>query len=300
MHPKALPPLGRVAGRREGRFVRTEDIVERLMVLGLEPLEAAVYVHLQVAGPSKAGDIAAALHYQRTETYRTLDALVLRGFVRATDERPSRFEAAPIEQVFGDILAREEARAAEARRAEADIAPALRSLRAPGAAAPETLSNTFKLLQGRREATDALARLVRGAKGEALWVDTHPGAAAMAQASGAWDLLRRRAGEGVRVRAMLRAGPEAEVLARTAAPVEVRQVSSGAMMRLIVADQREMLLWLTSDPGPTLAAERDQALWTDAAHLVATQHALVEALWRDPSREGAALPPAGSPAPRRP
>lgn len=274
--------------------MRVQDIVERLTVLGLDAQEASVYVHLSVVGASKAGDVAQALGLQRTETYRTLDGLVQRGFVRATDERPSRFEAAPPEALFRAILSAEAARLESTRRAEAEIAPALRSLQ-PAATGVQAAKNTFKQLQGRGDAYDTLERMARGAQREFLWVDTHPSAAAVAAARGTLDLLAKRAREGLPVRVLLRAGAESAAALRAAGltPEAARELPGDGVVRLAIADGAEILAWLASDPAPGLAADRDTALWSDAEDFAATERALVLALWR--AREAPELPPAAGP-----
>lgn len=239
-----------------------------------------MYVHLCTGGPSKAGDVAVALKLQRTETYRTLERLVQRGFVAPTPERPSRFAAAPVEEVFARALAAEDARSRTAQAAQVDIGPALRSLRPPAPPA-EGPRNTFKTIQGRRDAVGSLERLLRSAEREVLWLDTHPSALAVAKAAGLWDLAARRAREGVRVRAVLRAGPEAAALAaRGGATLEVRAADAQAGLRLAVADGREVLVWLASDEGPSLTAAHEAAVWSDAPDFVRTEEALFDALWR--------------------
>jgi hypothetical protein len=249
-------------------------IAERFTLLGLAPDEARVYVHLSVAGASKAGDVAAALRLQRTETYRTLEALVQRGFAEATNERPSRFAAAPLERVLQDLLNREQARAQALTEAQQAIAPALQSLRTSPPL--EAARNTFKVVQGRREALEELLRMLRRATREVAWADTHPLARDLARASGAWDLALRRAADGLRVEVLLGPGPDG-----APGPWTVRRLAMEppAPVRFCVVDQREVLAWLHTDPAPGLSEPSDQALWSDASDLAGTQRVLFAHLW---------------------
>src|SRR5438552_17646758 len=82
-----------------------EDLCVRLAAVGLDPKDATLYVHLCVNGPTKASEAAAAAKLNRTEAYRALDNLIRRGFVTASLERPTLYEATPPEKVFDDALA---------------------------------------------------------------------------------------------------------------------------------------------------------------------------------------------------
>ncbi len=100
--------VGREGGWLES--MKVQDIVDRLVDLGLDATEAQVFVHLCRMGPSKASAVATAAKIHRTDAYRTLHRLVQRGFVIASLERPVRFEAADPDRVFETMLAAQKAR----------------------------------------------------------------------------------------------------------------------------------------------------------------------------------------------
>jgi HTH-type transcriptional regulator, sugar sensing transcriptional regulator len=253
--------------------------VDRLTLLGLDAQEAAVYVHLSMMGPSKASDIAAALKLHRTETYRTLQTLVQRGFASSTLSRPARFEAAPPERLFEEILAAQQARSENIQRAQQEIAPALSTLR--GQTAQATSRNTFKVLQGRREIYAVQERMVREAQHSIRVLSTHEGAVSMHDTAGILDSMAQRAVEGVAVRAVYRTTPPSRArLAELPPGVEVRHLETGQVMRLTVVDESSLLLWVVSDPSSRLTSEEDVAIWTDAADFVGTQTVLFDAVWR--------------------
>jgi sugar-specific transcriptional regulator TrmB len=271
-------------GQRGSLLVKVQDIIDRLSVLGLDADEAAVYVHLSIMGPSKASDIAAALKMHRTETYRTLQNLVQRGFATATLSRPARFEAAAPERLFQEILAAQLARQESIQRAQTEISGALSSLR--GATGQPLSKNTFKILQGRREIYAVLERMLREAHAEVKAVSTHAGALQMGDMAGLLDVGAQRAREGLRLRAVLHIDDASrQRLAALQTPrMEFRHVEEARVARFAIADDRELLLWVVSDPSSRLAAAGDVALWTDAADFVGTQSLLFESLWREASR----------------
>lgn len=262
--------------------MKIQEIVDRLTVLGLDQDEAAVYVHLSMMGPSKASDVAAALRLHRTETYRTLQNLVQRGFASATLSRPQRFQAAPPERLFTEILAAQQARSENIQRAQSEIAPALGALRSQ-TGGPSS-KNTFKVLQGRREIYAVVERMAREATTSLRGLSTHDGAVAMADLSSILELMARRATEGLQVRLVLRTTPQtrAKLLAMPEAPaMGLRHLEGDRVMRFVIQDDAALLLWVVSDPSTRLTSEEDVAIWSDAADFVGTQGVLFEAVWRE-------------------
>lgn len=262
--------------------MKIQEIVDRLTILGLDQGEAAVYVHLSMMGPSKASDVAAALRMHRTETYRTLQNLVQRGFASATLSRPQRFQAAPPERLFQEILSAQQARSENIQRAQLDIGPALGALRSQ-TGLPSS-KNTFKVLQGRREIYAVLERMARDAHQSIRALSTHEGAVAMGDLSGILELVGRRADEGVEVRLILRTTPatRSRLLAMPdAGRLSLRHLDTDRIIRFVLQDETALLLWVVSDPSTRLTSEEDVAIWTDAVDFVGTQSVLFDAVWRE-------------------
>ena len=260
--------------------MKVQDIIDRLTILGLDQEEAAVYVHLSMMGPSKASDIAAALKLHRTETYRTLQNLVQRGFASATLSRPARFEAAPPERLFSEILMAQQARSENIARAQTEIAPALSTLRSQtGQLASK---NTFKVLQGRREIYGVLERMLREAERSVRLLNTHEGGIPMDDMAGLLDLAGQRVEAGVDLQAVYRttAASRGKLLTLPEG-AQFRHLEADRVMRLTVVDEQVMLLWVVNDPSTRLTSEEDVAIWTDAGDFVGTQLRLFEALWKD-------------------
>jgi len=261
--------------------VRVREVVQRLTVLGLSEAEAATYVHLTMVGPAKASDVAAALHLHRSEAYRTLQRLSQRGFVAATLSRPTRFEAAPPERLFRELQEAERSRAEHITQARGSLGADLEALRAGGS--EDFTRAGVRVIQGRREIYRHLERMVRAAKAELRAVSTHEHAVGMSELAGILDIAVARAGEGLTLRAVVRS--TATGAARRAGlpkveGAEVRALDTPRVMRFVIADKAELLLWVVSDPSQRLASEKDVALWTDAADLVGLQGLLFEAVWR--------------------
>lgn len=269
-----------VSVRVDGRRMKVEEIVDRLSLLGLEEDEAAVYLHLARTGASKASEVAEAVKLHRTDAYRTLDALVQRGFVQATVERPTRYEARPVDAVFADVRLAEQARLENILRIQSEVTSAIRAM---GASAEKaTAKKATRTIQGRTEALRALDRLLGQAGTSFTFVSTSPLAVQLAQATGLWEAARRRADGGLQVRALLADDERVRsALARVApSSIDVRHASTERVAQVALADDREVLLWVSHDPSSRLLASDDVALWTNAPDLVGTLAWLVDSAWR--------------------
>lgn len=288
-------------------------IIERMAVLGLTRDEAELYVRLTLQGPSKASDLTGALRVGRSEVYRLLQNLVQRGYVTATLTRPTRFEAAPPERLFEQVFAQHEQAWEDVARAQADIVGALAAARErPGPASPEP---TFRILAGRGEAGRAVGQaLHRAQRSVRLLATGPPGAGRLGDGEDLWDLLLRRAHEGLAVEAAVRAVPAALARARDLpSSLSVRESALRRAVQFLIIDDAEVLAWAVAEAlprrplpdrarsadgeaggtgGPATGGARSGGvvLASDAPGLVASFLALFELAWagaREVSRTAA-------------
>src|SRR6266699_947809 len=91
---------------------------EALERVGLSRYEALVFVNLDRSGAVKAGELARARGVNRVQTYRALESLESSGLVEVTIDRPRRYAARAIDDVFEMI--------AEEKRAELERLDAVR------------------------------------------------------------------------------------------------------------------------------------------------------------------------------
>ena len=256
------------------------ELVERLASIGLEEKDALLYLHLCVHGPSKASEAAAAARLNRTETYRALDSLIRRGFVTAGLERPTLYEATPPEKVFDDALAQHGARRKSIERAR-DVALAqLATLRNERSGEP--LKASYKIVQGRPAIHAMAESMVRRARAGQSMVSTSFAPANATDANAVFATTVARAAEGLPMRLLVRETPGmterlAELL--THPDVHVRYFEPDATIRFTIVDDREILVWLATDPSPDLDAKDDVAMWTNAVDFVSAHRVLYGFLW---------------------
>ncbi len=82
------------------------EIIQKLINIGLTYEESVIYFYLSIAGPSSASEVAKYTKKSRLRTYRLLKKLENKSIIEATMERPMRFIPLPIKNVI-DILSGE-------------------------------------------------------------------------------------------------------------------------------------------------------------------------------------------------
>ncbi|NJE61573.1 helix-turn-helix domain-containing protein [Thermococcus sp. 21S7] len=81
----------------------TEELVEKLMMLGLREYEAKVYAALVITGPARASEIARESGVPRPRVYDVLKRLHERGFVEVSEGSPAYFRAVEPENVIASL-----------------------------------------------------------------------------------------------------------------------------------------------------------------------------------------------------
>src|SRR5437016_11686130 len=100
--------------------MKISEASDALQRIGLSRYEALVFVNLARAGATTAGDIARASGVNRVQTYRALEGLEARGLVEVTLDRPRRYAARAINDVFEMI--------ADEKRSELEKLDAVRKM----------------------------------------------------------------------------------------------------------------------------------------------------------------------------
>ncbi|MGC9106394.1 MAG: TrmB family transcriptional regulator [Thermoprotei archaeon] len=87
-----------------------EGLIERVApyakAFGVSKVEIKVYVTLLLNGPLTGRELATRVGMSQVKVYPVLKGLVEKGWVRKTLERPSRFEAVPLLEVWGSLKKR--------------------------------------------------------------------------------------------------------------------------------------------------------------------------------------------------
>ena len=260
--------------------MRTQDAVDSFReALDLAPSEAAIYVHLCMAGPAKAGDLAGALKLHRNEVYRNATRLLSRGLIEMTMERPARYAAVQPERVFEDEIASRLAALEELKAARAKVTSILEALEPPRAAERKSV---YKVIQGRHEIGAAVNHLLVHAQKSIAWASTFPASVRLAELTGGLDILAKKVDEGVTLRAALRTSAQGwnllEPLAR-AESSQLRQLEIEGDIRFLIVDGRELLMWVVNDASEALKSKDEVAIQTTAPGFVQAEEVFFEQAW---------------------
>lgn len=260
--------------------LRLQDAVETFeSALNLGHAEAALYVHLCVAGPAKAGDLASALRLHRNEVYRSAGRLLSRGLIEMTMERPARYAAVSPGQVFDVEIEGRLAAVRELRAARDEVTPLL--LQAAQPVEPASRS-TYKVIQGRHDVYAARGRLLSEATRDVEWASTFPPAVPLAEITGTLDLLARRVDEGLAFRGLFRATQAGWARLAPLARMDraqVRRLDVDGTIQMILADRRELLMWVVNDPSESLHARQEVAIHTTAPGFVQAEGVFFDQAW---------------------
>jgi len=258
----------------------SEDALELLRrSLRLAPDEAALYLQLCVAGPSKASELALALNVHRNEIYRAAERLTANGLVQATQEQPARYVATDLERVFDAELEGRLRVIEQLKHTREEVSGLLAQVAPPD---PKSTRSTYKVLKGRREIYRVRRMLLGTAKQRIDWATSLPVAAQLWIDSGEDDAVRARCEAGVQFRALLTQGEIAASLAKRfaeAAGSEFRFFEPSGLVRFLIIDDQDLLMFVQNDANVTLDAEEEVAIHTTAPGFLHAQRVFFDQAW---------------------
>jgi len=254
--------------------MKLSEASEALQRIGLSRYEALVFVNLARAGAATAGEVARASGVNRVQTYRALESLEARGLVEVTLDRPRRYAARAMNDVFEMI--------AEEKRSELEKLDAVRKTlveawpRISGRTR-EPPSVRLQVIKGRTQIYRTLRQVVGGAKQEVLAFTTTKGIQRSYRA-GINEALLAAMHRGVKARlAADIAESNAALMARVAQHVPLRHIDH-QRARFILVDRESILAFLIQDE-KTIRGEAETALWTNSPDFVRAHLEFFEKAW---------------------
>ncbi len=261
--------------------MKLTEATEALERVGLGRYEALVFLNLSRAGAVTAREVARVSGVNRVQTYRALGGLEARGLVEVTLDRPRRYAARALNDVF-DMIAEEKRfeleRMDEVRKTLLEAWPGM------SGRTRDRPSVRLQVIKGRGQIYRTIREFVSRAKEEVLAFTTTKG------------LLRSyRAGINEALLASMRRGVQprlvadinetnAALMTRVAANVPLRHVDR-QRARFIIADRMSILAFLIQDER-TLRGDGETAIWTNSPDFVKAHTEFFEKAW------GAGIPAA--------
>lgn len=255
--------------------MKVDDVVARLQQCGLGEKEARAFAHLTHGGASKVTDLAKAAGLKRAETYQILERLQGRGLVEGTLERPRQFTAVPAERALAILV---EERAAGLKAVESMKDDLQQRLARLSGGKQEKTAESFRILHDRNQINGQLARTIRAAQKELCVVASSRALFRILLDEGLETELRAARQRGVQARVIteMLSGQE-EVLERLREVADVRHLMVPRPLRFLIADEREIVQYVTADPLGQNAKET--ALWIGARDHVQAQRAFFDDQW---------------------
>lgn len=273
---------------QEGQGSRRYDEIRRhLTDLGLEELEAEIYLALLRNGPSKAGSVIGLTDASRGTVYRVLKDLVDRGIVEKELSQPARYRAVDPEQLFDASL---ESVARQMRYIEVlrdRLEDPLEELANTG---EEPTEPEWAIIEGRSSIYDRISE--RGAAADdtietlstqELHLERLP------IVEEAWSCLLDRADQGLTVRILSHRPDDLRSWLEELGPVEkatVEGLEASDLLHFVLFDRDEVIYWLDASDVPGVHDDDDVAMHTDAPGLVEGALTLFNDHWpkTDPAR----------------
>jgi len=258
---------------------RDPIVAELRTFLGVDADEAALYVHVSAHGPSRASELAEALHLHRSEVYRAMERLEGLGLVLASAERPTLYAAVSLQAVLDAQIATREAAVESLRATRKELEEILLATRHEA----QPLRASYKILRGPTEIHQARRALLSKATKSIDWASTSVPSIRTWLGPGESEALKKKIAEGVRFRALLPPSPEAKEFAATVVGegAQVRTLGTHAPIRFCIADGQEMFIFIVHDVHDVSQdrAADDVAIVTSAPGFLLAQQTFFEQLW---------------------
>lgn len=257
--------------------MKLDDIAAMLQRCGLGDKEARAFVHLTNMGESKVADLATAAGLKRAETYQILEKLQGRGLVEGTLARPRKFVALPPQRAM-EVLVEE--RANELKSVENLREEAERSLASLSGASAESQAGSFRILQDLNQIGGQLRRTARAAKREVCAVASSRSLFRLLLDEGLEEELEAAHEKGVKLRILTEIMPGQEAtVERLLTFADVRHAMVPRPMRFFIADEDEIVQYVTADP--MTSGAKETALWIGARDHVGAQRAQFDEMWTE-------------------
>lgn len=268
-----------------------EKIKNALQKFGLTGKEAETFILLGKNGPMKGLDIAKQMKRNKGQVYRLLMSLQKRGLVESTLESPTRFIAVSFEKAL-DMFA--EAKRDEAALIEETTKDLISDWKKIGKTKIERTLEKFVVINGTRKTLQKISEMIKETRNQ-LWGILTVQELIRIEQMGLLDakfgnkedskvefrFVTDISGQNVKV-----IKPLLEKIIPDEISIKERNPDLGFKLtpRLVIRDNEEMLLSITSKTSDSDIKESDISLWTNCQSLIQSFASIFEELWRNSTK----------------
>jgi len=248
-------------------------------ILGLEEMEAHVYLNLLRIGPISASALAKEIDVERTKTYRTIEKLLNQNIVSTTFSKPKLCVATKPEEVLKMILQRKEDELKLLKQSREEV---VKKIKETVPINHETNMPTFHIVQGRTNIYSNIGKLIENSTNDVYIVTSLKDISRMYHTS-IPEKIKICEKNGGRVLLLTEINDEELIpFAKRFGATETRIRKIHSKGRMIVQKNKQMIMWdeITKE-NENSSVESDYAFSTNSNEMVNNINTLCDFLWKN-------------------
>ncbi|MDV3294102.1 MAG: hypothetical protein LYZ70_07510 [Nitrososphaerales archaeon] len=269
---------------REARLAYVESRASELLQLyGLSPREASVYLLALRTGAIGAGEIAKALSLRRMEAYRLVKKLSDANLIQANAGKPVTYSALPVDSVISAMM---EGQTQKTRAMESAMEELLALSKALPRGKTRPSEQQFKIIQGREQIYNKIARLAEGASMSLDLLLTRNDLVQAFQL-GITERLTEAASRGVKVRVLSSIDDSSlEAAEALQKKCDLRHSTEAVSGRMVLADRTASVSSLVLDDSQGRRNERDIAVSSESPNYAEMMSSLFDVAYKSAAASG--------------
>jgi sugar-specific transcriptional regulator TrmB len=253
-----------------------EEIIKHLGLFGLEEIDSKVYMGLLQTGPVSVGNLSVKLDIDRGKTYRALNRLRNMGIVSTTFSNPTLCSAIPPVDALNVILDRKQDEMITMKNLSQKI---VEDIDVIVKQTDMQEISSFVIIQGRSNIYSRIGKLLQKATGVVYLVGPPEDFMRMYHTT-IPEKIQMIKDNGVEVRILTEISSEKElVFINRLEPSEVRLGKLPSKSRMIVEENRQLIMSGALNTSMDLNDENDSVMHTNSAEMVSNMFSLCTLLW---------------------
>lgn len=253
-----------------------EEIIKHLGLFGLEEIDSKVYMGLLQTGPVSVGNLSVKLDIDRGKTYRALNRLRNMGIVSTTFSNPTLCSAIPPVDALNVILDRKQDEMITMKNLSQKI---VEDIDVIVKQTDMQEISSFVIIQGRSNIYSRIGKLLQKATGVVYLVGPPEDFMRMYHTT-IPEKIQMIKDNGAEVRILTEISSEKElVFINRLEPSEVRLGKLPSKSRMIVEENRQLIMSGALNTSMDLNDENDSVMHTNSAEMVSNMFSLCTLLW---------------------
>lgn len=253
-----------------------EEIIKHLSLFGLEEIDSKVYMGLLQTGPVSVGNLSVKLDIDRGKTYRALNRLRNMGIVSTTFSNPTLCSAIPPIDALNVILDRKQDEMITMKNLSQKI---VEDIDVIVKQTDMQEISSFVIIQGRSNIYSRIGKLLQKATGVVYLIGPPEDFMRMYHTT-IPEKIQMIKENGTEVRILTEISSEKElVFINRLEPSEVRFGKLPSKSRMIVEENRQLIMSGALNTSMDLNDENDSVMHTNSAEMVSNMFSLCTLLW---------------------